>query len=200
MSACADCLGGQVLIDRRLRYVLVFHQFLGALQLQIGVHLRRLDLGEIGRLLVYGRFIDVRLDAKQQIARLDHLPFGEIALPDVAGHARHDVDLVDRDDAADEVAGLRHLAARHRTYGHCRRRRGALRRGGAAAENDNKRADSGARAQSVHWPRSTLGTLHWRKCAPIFPACRALDIGPRSTKTRNRHAGFTPCEPPQLSG
>ncbi len=106
-------LGGLVLIDRRLRDVLVFHQFLGALQLQVGVHLRRLGPGEIGLLLIHGGLVSIRLDAKQQIAGLDHLAFGEIALPDKAGHTRDDIDLVDGNDAADEIAGFRHLAIGH---------------------------------------------------------------------------------------
>ena len=126
-------LGGGQFIDGRLRHVLVFHQRLGALQLQICVDLRRLGLGEIGRLLIDCRFVGVRLDAKKQIAGLDHLPFGEIALADKAGHARHDIHLVESGDAANKIAGLRHLPAHDRLY-RDRGRRCALRQTATATK------------------------------------------------------------------
>src|SRR3984885_14757121 len=145
--------GGQVLIDRRLRHVLAFHQFLGALQLQIGIDLGRLRFGDIGRLLVDRRLIYVRLDAKQQIAGLDHLAFGEVALPDETGHARDDIDFVDGYDAADEIAGFGHLPARHRGHRYRRRRARALCRGRIVAAQDNqrnkKRTDHRSHIQSV---------------------------------------------------
>ena len=94
----------------------LLHQLLAALQLQIGIDLGGLCLGEIGALLVDRRLVGVLLDAEQQVACLDLLPFGEIALLDEAGHPRDDVDLVDRDDAADEIAGLRHLSAQDGLY------------------------------------------------------------------------------------
>jgi hypothetical protein len=104
----------------------VFHECLGTLQLQICIDLRRLGLGEIGRLLIDCSFVGVRLDAKQQIASLDHLPFGEIALADKAGHTRHDIDLVESGDAANKIAGFRHLAA-HDGLDRDRRRQSVLR-------------------------------------------------------------------------
>jgi hypothetical protein len=73
--------------------------------LQLGVDLRGLCLGEGGARLVDGRLVGCLLDPKQQVAFLDLLPFGEVALLDESRHPRNDVDLVDRRDAAD-VASL----------------------------------------------------------------------------------------------
>ena len=49
----------------------------------------------------------------QQIARLDHLAFGEMALLDEARNSSGDVGLIDRRDAADEIADLLDLTAGH---------------------------------------------------------------------------------------
>ena len=143
-------LVGRALVDRGLRDVLVVHKLLAALQLQLGVDLRRLCLGEIGLLLVDRSLVGGLLDAEQQVAGLDLLPFGEIALLDEARHPRDDVDLVDCDDTADEIAGFRDLTADHRGYGNRRRRRSCLGAGGAAANEENKHADGGSLAQSAH--------------------------------------------------
>ena len=113
------------------------HEFLAALKLQIGVDLRGLRLGEIGVLLVDRRLVGVLLDTKQQVAGLDLLAFGEVALLDEAGDARDDVDLVDCHDAADEaIARVGHLPACHRAYSDGWRWRRALRRGCAAANHE----------------------------------------------------------------
>jgi hypothetical protein len=117
-------------------------QLLSALQLKRRIDLRRLCLGEVGLLLVDGRFVGVLLDPKQQIALLDHLPFGEIALFDEARHSRDDVDLVDRHDTADIIAGVRDLADLHRFDRNGRRRRGILRGRRAAAKGQDKPAPS----------------------------------------------------------
>ena len=76
--------------------------------------------------MIDGRLVDCLLDPEQQVALLDVLPFGEIALLDEAGHPRDDVDLVDRRYASDEIARFRDLTAHHRGHRDRRRRRAAL--------------------------------------------------------------------------
>src|SRR5580692_10138990 len=111
-------LGRFLLIDGGLWHVLILHQHLAALQLQIGVDFCCSRLGKIGVLLVDRRLVGVLLDTKQQVAGLDLLAFGEVALLDETGDPSDDVDLVDRHDAADEAtAGVGHLTACHRAYG-----------------------------------------------------------------------------------
>ena len=102
-SACAAASSAARWSTVGLRDVLVADQLLAALQLQRGVDLRRLGLGEIGALLLDRRLVGGLLDAEQEVAGLDLLPFGERALLDEARNARDDVDLVDRRHAADEI-------------------------------------------------------------------------------------------------
>ena len=143
-------LVGRPLVDGGLRDVLVVHKLLAALQLQIGVDFRCLCLGKIGVLLVDGRLVGVLFDTEQQVAGFDLLAFGEIALLDEAGHPRDDIDFVDCDDTADEIAGFRDLTADHWGYGNRRWRRSGLGAGGATANEENKHADGGSLAQSAH--------------------------------------------------
>ena len=124
-------LGGGELIDRGLRHVLIFHQRLGALQLQTRVDLGRFGLGKVGVLLIERCFVGVLFDAKQQVTGLDHLPFGEIPLLDKAGHPRDDIDFIDCDHAADEVTGFSDLVTGDGFHRNRRYRRSALRHGAA---------------------------------------------------------------------
>ena len=100
----ALCVGG-ALIDLGLRDVLIAHQLLAALQLQIGVDFRRFCLGEVGVLLVDGRLVGVGFNAKQEIAGFDLLSFGEVALVDETRDPSENVDLVNCRHAADEISG-----------------------------------------------------------------------------------------------
>jgi hypothetical protein len=150
-----SCVRG-ALVDRRLRNVKAAAELLTPLELQHGIGLGGLGLCNRGELLVDQRLVGRLLDAKQEIAFLHLLPFGEGALLDEAGDPRDDFDLVDRDDAADEFGGIGHLAVRHRHDGHRGRgRRRALRKRartkGQQAEADNHRAAaSDARSVSRH--------------------------------------------------
>ena len=116
----------------------LLHQLLGARELQRGVDLGRLGLGEIGALLLDRRLVGVLLDPEQQVAGLDDLAFGEEPLLDEALDARDDIDLVDRRDAADEIRGLADLAAHHRHHRH-RRRRCPLSQGRTAPSDEHRR-------------------------------------------------------------
>jgi hypothetical protein len=129
------------LVDRGLWYILIVHEFLAALQLQVGVDFSRLGFGEIGVLLVDGGFVGILLDAKQQVAFFDMLTFGESPLFDESGDAGDDIDFVDCHDAANEIPGLRDLSAGHRFHRDRGRRRSALRCGHAAGRNENKRRE-----------------------------------------------------------
>ncbi len=146
------------LVDGGLRDVVVADELLAALQLQLCVDLRRLGLGERGARLLDGSLVRRLLDPEQQIALLDLLPFGEIALLDEARHARDDIDFVDRRDPSDVVAGLRDLAADHGRDGNGRRRHGVLRSSRAAAGNEDCRSDGGQPAdehiETEHRPSS----------------------------------------------
>ena len=84
---------------------LVVQELLSALQLQIRVDFRRFCLGEVGVLLVDGRLVGVGFNAEQEIAGLDLLPFGEVALVDETGDPSDNVDLVNCRHAADEISG-----------------------------------------------------------------------------------------------
>jgi len=103
------------LVDRGLRDVLVAHQFLAALELQLGVHLRRLGLGDVRARLLDGRLVGRLLDAEQQVALLDVLSLFEVSLLEKALHAGDDIDLIDRGEASDVVDGFCHLPAHHRS-------------------------------------------------------------------------------------
>ena len=141
--------GSGELIDGRLRNVLIFHQGLRALQLQIGIDLGRLCLGEIGVLLVDCGLVGVLLDAKQKIALFDQLPFGEIALFDETRDACDNVDFVDRHDTADEIAGFRHLSTDHRCYRDCGWRWSTLRHAGGTTNEQYERANRGCLGKSA---------------------------------------------------
>ena len=78
-----------------MRDVLLADKLLAAPQLQGCVDLCCLCLGEIGALLLDRRLVGCLFDAEQEVAGLDLLPFGEIALLDEAGDPRDNVDLVD---------------------------------------------------------------------------------------------------------
>ena len=135
-------LGGDALIEGRLRDGVGAHQFPPALDLGGGVveigdaavdlRLAQRDLGREGRLL----------DGEEQVVRLDRVAFVEVAGVEEAGDARADIDLVDRLDAADELGALG-----NRLHGDAldgdRRRRARLtrRRGGflAAGERQHHR-------------------------------------------------------------
>jgi hypothetical protein len=109
--------------------------------LQIGVDFRCLGFGQIGVLLVDGRFVGSLFDAEQQVAGFDHLSFGEIALLDEAGDPRDHIDLVDRHDAAEETAGLSHHTADHGRHGDRRRWRGGLGKRRANLRHQAQRGD-----------------------------------------------------------
>ena len=126
-----------------MRDVLIAHELLAALKLQLGVDLGRLGLGEGGARLVDRCLVGRLLDAEQQIALLDLLPFGEGALLDEARHPRNEIDLVDRRNAADVIGGFRDLTAHHRRNRNGGRRRGALGGRDAAGRHDAQRANGG---------------------------------------------------------
>ena len=134
---------GRALVKRGLRDVLIADELLAALQLERGVDRRRLCLGEIGALLLDRRLVGGLLEPEQEIAGLDLLPFGEISLLDEARDPRDDVDLVDRRHAPEELAGFRHLAARHGDHRDRRRRRSTLGHGRATADEQGQRTNGG---------------------------------------------------------
>ena len=112
-----------------MRDVVVAHELLAALELQLCIDLSRLGPGEGGARLLDGRFVGCLLDAEQQVALLNQLSFGEIALLDEAGYPRDEVNLVDCRDPPDVIVDFRYLTAHHRCHGNGRRRRGALAEG-----------------------------------------------------------------------
>src|SRR5262245_7115639 len=136
-------LVGFALVDRGLRDVLVAHQLLAALELQLGVDLGRLGLGNICARLLDGRLIGRLLDAEQEIALLDVLPLFEVALLEEARHAGDDIDLVDGGEAPDVVDRVRDLTAHDRSDGNGGWRRRTLRGGDAARYRDTERAHGG---------------------------------------------------------
>ena len=127
----------QVLIDRRLRDRIGLDQFLGSLQRERRVPLGRLRADQLGLSLVHRRLIGVLLDDEQEVAGLDLLPFGEGPLLQEALDARHQIDRIDRLDAADEGPGRRHALQGRGSDGHRRRGRSGRRlvgvRGASAA-------------------------------------------------------------------
>ncbi len=135
-------LVGLALVDCGLRDVLIAHELLAALKLQLGVDLGRLGLGEGGARLVDRCLVGCLLDAEQQVALLDVLPFGEGAFLDEARHSRNEIDLVDRRNAADVISGFRDLTAHHRRNRNGGRR-GALGSRDAARRRDAQRANGG---------------------------------------------------------
>src|SRR5262249_54174651 len=137
------------LVDRGLRDVLVAHQFLAAVELQLGVDFGRLGLGERRARLLDGRLVGRLLDAEQQVARLDVLPFAEGALLDEARHPRDDIDLIDRGEASDVIDGFRHLPGHHWRDRDGGRRRGALGGGDAAGSRNAQRANGGFPSNGV---------------------------------------------------
>src|SRR5207244_6507758 len=104
---------------------------------------------EGGARLLDGCLVGCLLDPKQQVALLDQLSFGEIALLDEAGHPRDKVDLIDRGYPPDVIAGFHYLTAHHRRHGNCRRWRRALRGGEATRRRDAQRANGGFPTEGV---------------------------------------------------
>ena len=145
---------GLALVDRRLRDVLAPHQRIGALVLDLGVGERGLGRGEIGLRLI-GLGLELRLlDGEQQVARLDVLALREIALLEEALDASAQLDLVDRDHAADELEALLHGLARHLDHPDGRGRRCRLCRFlGLVTGSDRRshRRDGGKTPQPTHF-------------------------------------------------
>ena len=115
MSAWAAC-SVAALIDGRLRHVLVFHQHLGALQLQIRIDLRCLGLGEIGRLLIDCSFVGVRFDAEQQVAGLTICPSVKLRCSMKPVTRATMSTLLIATTRPTKSAGVRHLTACHGAY------------------------------------------------------------------------------------
>jgi hypothetical protein len=114
-------LVGRALVESGLWDVLAADKLLATPQLQSCVKLGSFCLGEIGPLLLDCRLIGGLFNAEQEVAGLDLLSFGEIALLDETWDPCHNVDFVDCRHTADEITCLRHLTAHH--GGHRDRRR-----------------------------------------------------------------------------
>src|SRR5262249_16094897 len=106
---CGLCVSG-ALIHLRLGNILIAHELLAALQLQIGVDFGRFCLGEAGGLLVNGRLVGVGFNAKQQIAGFEFLPFGEVSLCVETLDSIDSVYLINCCPAADETSRRSDLA------------------------------------------------------------------------------------------
>src|SRR5262249_35810852 len=109
VGMCGLCVSG-ALIHLGLGNILIAHELLAALQLQIGVDFCRFCLGEVGGLLVNSRLVGVGFNAKQQIAGFDLLPFGEVALVDETRDSSDNVNLINCHHAADEISRRSYLA------------------------------------------------------------------------------------------
>ena len=72
-----------------------------ALQIAFGKGEVGARLREIGARLIDGVLERPLVDGEQQVALLDDLTVGEMHLLEIAGHARADLDRVDRNEAAD---------------------------------------------------------------------------------------------------
>jgi AraC-like DNA-binding protein len=94
---------------------------IGYPDLQVGVDLSRLGLGEGGARLLDSRLVGCLFDPEQQVALLDLLSFGEGALLDESWHPRDNVDLIDRRYTSDVVACFCDLTAYHRRHRNSRR-------------------------------------------------------------------------------
>src|SRR5262249_20334560 len=138
------------LIDSGLGNVIVAHELLAALELQPRIHFRGLGLGQIGLLLLDCRLVGRLLDAKEEVALLDLLSFGESALLDEAGNARDNVHLVDGGDGSDEAAGINDLVAHHGGNRHGRRRRCRLRIRCGGYEDGQRHRNRHARTRCRH--------------------------------------------------
>jgi hypothetical protein len=175
-------LVGFALVDRGLRDVLVAHQFLAALELQLGVHLGRLGLGERRARLLDGGLVGRLLDPEQQVARLHVLSLFEVPLLEKALHAGDDIDFLDGGKASDVIDGFRHLPAHDRSDGNGGRRRRALRGGNAARHRDTERAkrgfpdENGGHRPSPGCKRFCRGYSDLRECGARLWRCAAHGV------------------------
>jgi hypothetical protein len=165
-----------------LRDVLIAHQLLAALELQLGVDLGRLGLGQCRLRLLDGRLVGRLLDPEQQVARLDVLSLFEVPLLEKALHAGDDIDFLDGGKASDVIDGFRHLPGHHRSDRNGWRRRSALggsdATGSGDAQCEYERSASDHATRHHHSPPCQAGTAAPARLGTTSLAIRICTVSP----------------------